>query len=92
MSEGFAIGLDSNEERVQIINQDGEHVCYVERYPLVWYARLIEKAPEMYALIKGIASTNTEELGPLEQIEFLKQLESDCAEICHYIGEKEQYK
>lgn len=46
--ERWAIGLDSDEERVQVIAEDGSHVCYVERDPVMGNAVLIAAAPEMY--------------------------------------------
>jgi hypothetical protein len=32
--ENWSLGLDSDDERTQIITADGQHLCYVEQYPL----------------------------------------------------------
>ena len=47
----FAIGLDSNDERVQVITQDGNHLCYIEQDPVWEYAHLIAAAPKMHKLL-----------------------------------------
>ena len=50
----WAIGIDSDAERVQIITQDGQHLCYVEQDPVMEYAHLIAAAPEMYEVLRDI--------------------------------------
>lgn len=58
----WAIGLDSDNERVQIITADGGHLCYVEQDPLLPFARLIAAAPdlatELAALVAHVEGIN----------------------------------
>jgi len=41
----WAIGLDTDNERAQVISSDGQHLCYIEQYPLIPNAALIADAP-----------------------------------------------
>ena len=43
----WSIGLDSDELSVQVITEDGWHICYVELDPCDEIARLIAAAPEL---------------------------------------------
>ena len=52
----FAIGLDSNDERVQVITQDGNHLCYIEQDPVWEYAHLIAAAPKLYEFCEELLS------------------------------------
>lgn len=50
----WGIGLQSDEERTQVITQDGQHLCYVEQDPHLEFANLIAAAPRMYEALKGM--------------------------------------
>ena len=49
----WAIGLQVDNERAQIITADGEHLCYVEQYPVLPNARLIAAAPDLLAALEA---------------------------------------
>jgi hypothetical protein len=74
----WAIGIDSDSERMQVIAWTGDHVAYVECDPLDANARLIAAAPDLleacldaYALLingeEGSDSTVDEVLATLRR-------------------------
>ena len=50
----WAIGLQVDNERAQIITADGEHLCYVEQYPVLPNARLVAAAPDLLAALEAL--------------------------------------
>ena len=51
----WAIGLDSDEERTQVIAHDGGHMAYVEYSPTNANARLIAAAPTLLEALEEAA-------------------------------------
>ena len=54
--EPWDIGLDSDELSVQVITEDGWHICYVELDPCDEIAHLIAAAPELLEALEGLAA------------------------------------
>jgi len=52
----WAIGLETDEERAQVIAQDGSHICYVECDPVMANANLIAAAPQTTESLNTILS------------------------------------
>ena len=45
----WGIGLETDNERAQVIAADGSHICYVECDPVMHNAALIAAAPDLLA-------------------------------------------
>jgi hypothetical protein len=43
----WAIGIETDNERAQVIDADGGHICYVENDPVMGNAYLIAAAPDL---------------------------------------------
>jgi len=54
----WAIGIDSNTERHQVIASDGGHICYVEYSPTDANARLISASPDLLAALSDLVAMN----------------------------------
>lgn len=80
-TELWSVGLDTDEERAQVIAEDGSHVCYVERDPVLENARLIIAAPKMYRTLKSLLLHKR--LGNLHPVDFLR-----CERVIAEIEEK----
>lgn len=52
----WAIGLETDNERAQIIAADGSHIAYVECDPVWGNATLIAAAPDLLKALKTIAN------------------------------------
>jgi hypothetical protein len=50
----WSIGIDSDDERTQVITADGWHLCYVEHDPHYPKAVLIADAPLLLAEVKAL--------------------------------------
>lgn len=64
----WTLGLETDNERAQVISQDGQHIAYVECDPVPANARLISAAPEL--------------LGALEDCLVCLNADSDMQEDC----------
>ena len=56
----WSLGIETDDDRAQVINNDGWHVAYVACDPLEANARLIAAAPDLLAALETIAAGNTD--------------------------------
>jgi hypothetical protein len=62
----WAIGLESDDDRFQVIASTGEHICYVELDPVGSNARLIAAAPDLLAALKWAVDCSDMNLDDLD--------------------------